>query len=48
MINKMESYTDFGVSYIIQTFVNKTNTNYEITVELKCSCIKKSVFAFIS
>ena len=46
MINKMESYTE--LSYLIQTFVNKTNTNYEITVELKCSCIKKSVIAFIS
>ena len=23
----METYTDFGVSYLIQTFVNKINTN---------------------
>ena len=23
---KMETYTDFGVSYLIQTFVNKINT----------------------
>ena len=23
---KLETYTDFGVSYLIQTFVNKINT----------------------
>ena len=34
----METYTDFGVSYLIQTFVNKINTKlYEMIVELSSS-----------
>ena len=34
----MGTYTDFGVSYLTQTFVNKINTKlYEMIVELSSS-----------